>query len=342
MDGSCIEQLESGLLGYGRTLFPDMPYVDDANKASIHTALKLHLANPDHRGWLIVVDDLHLHPASAQPSIGDLDQWIPNVGHGSMLITSVGAVSGANNVCLGSFNQQQCLDLIQGRLNYQLKKGRTNPFQWNLAEDLRNVNMLDFLSSSDGLVEGLPLVVDSFACLLAMDAHAEFGTASQADDRHMIDLKEKQHHILHGAIDLFTSSLRNTKNLPGNPRHLLGPMGSLQLWLGRIAKVDPHLIMVCIAQISCLLGPAFPESLLKVVLSTMNFNQPIDILAELEKLRNYGGFIRQDVRGEEVGAFATIVFTLCSASQDTELTFQIDVTLLIMFILICSIFGFFS
>ena len=32
-----------------------------------------------------------------------------------------------------------------------------------------NGDLLDFLTAEGGLVEGLPLVVDSFACQLAMD-----------------------------------------------------------------------------------------------------------------------------------------------------------------------------
>ena len=58
-----------------------------------------------------------------------------------------------------------------------------------------------------------------------------------------------------------------------------------------------------IANISCLLGPTLPESLLQAVLSTLEFDQPININAELERLNRYGGFIRQDVRGAEVSGF---------------------------------------
>ena len=106
--------------------------------------------------------------------------------------------------------------------------------------------MLSFLSVVGDLVEGLPLVVDSFACLLAMDAHAKLLPASKITDAntegyHLESaIKEEHHQILEAAITLFRSSLLSAKKLPGNPRHLLGPMGSLLLWLDRIKLVDPN------------------------------------------------------------------------------------------------------
>ena len=164
------------------------------------------------------------------------------------------------------------------------------------------------------------MVVDSFACLLAMDAHnnAKFLPAPKiitdaAELSHYLTiLKEQRHHVLEGAVKLFRDSLLSARNLPGNPRHLLGPMGSLQLWLGRIRNNDPHGIMLYIANISSLLGPAFPVSILEAVLKTLEFAEPVDMIAELERLESYGGFIRRRdyLRGEEVSLFARIIIIL--------------------------------
>ena len=305
LDGSSETQLKGSLLGYGKTLFPAMPCRTAEEELAILAAIKAHLERKDD--WLIVVDDMHLHAASFS-STDSLDAWIPP-GHGWVLMTCISEVEAAANMPLGPFSKEECIKLIQGRLDYRLGQ----PGLWQLGSNVgssNSNNILDFLSSGDGMVQGLPMLVDSFAHLLAMEANvirpkmlALAAVTDEAEQDHLLaDLEEQKAEVLEASVNSFKASLQSAHTLPSNPRHLLGVLGSLQLWLARmtVLDADTQLVMHSIIKTSCFLGPAFPMSLLEAVARAVNVDKNA-LLNAMERLEEYGGVVRRDLRGTEVG-----------------------------------------
>ena len=258
LSGGSGFDLRAGLLTYGRALFnvqgPTISSSGDSDRAAdqaLLERLRLHLAC--HADWVAVIDDMQL-------TLSELDglQLLPRVQHGCVIMTCWQPLEGAtHNKPLGHFELDECNKLVAGRLALQKVP---DDFKANIMGSLD----MHFLVQLEQ-VKGLPLVVDSFACRLAMDAQAEVARSRKEGGEPQLAMLQLQQREAE-----FTSRLRDVaKQWPGNPQHL-GPLASLQLLLQRIdqaldLEAGTRCTMHLILGACCLLAPANPLDLVKAV-----------------------------------------------------------------------------
>ena len=263
LSGGSGFDLRAGLLTYGRALFnvqgPTISSSGDSDRAAdqaLLNRLRLHLAC--HADWVAVIDDMQL-------TLSELDglQLLPRVQHGCVIMTCWQPLEGAtcNMPQLGNFGPDECRELVAGRLAQVSNEFKVFKASIMGSVDLRYLSFLVQLEQ----VKGLPLVVDSFACRLAMDAQAEVARSRKEGEQPQLTMLQLQQREAE-----FASRLRDVaKQWPGNPRHL-GPLASLQLVLQRIdqapdLEAGTRCTMHLILGACCLLAPANPLDLVKAV-----------------------------------------------------------------------------
>ena len=156
--------------------------------------------------------------------------------------------------------------------------------------------------------QGLPYLVDSFAMSLARAAKDIGGAADAWNDNNKIK------KVLEDCLATFKEQFLDVaKKFTGTNKYLLGPIGSLQLWLKRITEAaDDQLppvlkaAMLHLIKTSCWFSSAIPCTLLEDLLvqflaSDLSAPSLATVMGALEDYGNVLGRIKEDFTSSIMG-----------------------------------------